>query len=316
MNPAIVQVRNLVKWYGPRPAVRDVSFSVAEGEVVGLLGPNGSGKSTIFRILTGYLAPSSGTAEVAGCDATSDPSAVRHQVGYVPEDAPLYAHMRTVEFLSFMAQLKGLGGRVARSSVDAVVARLQLEKVANMPVAKLSRGYRQRVAIAQALVNEPKLLVFDEPTTGLDPNQVIGIRDLVHELAGKQTVLIASHVLSEIQQIATRVMILLDGKLLTADALREGGESLRLSLQVAGPNAEVRACLAAAPGVRSISCEPSSVDGPSHYVIEADPRPRLAQDLAAMLVGRHFKLSELVAIPSNLEQVYLKLTRQPREAAA
>jgi ABC-2 type transport system ATP-binding protein len=234
----------------------------------------------------------------------------------VPEDAPLYAHMRTAEFLRFMSQLKGLRGQRARSAVDAVVARLQLEKVADMPVAKLSRGYRQRVAIAQALVNEPKLLVFDEPTTGLDPNQVIAIRDLVRALAGKQTVLIASHVLSEIQQIATRVMILLDGKLLTADALREGGVSLRLRLQVAGPEAQVRVCLAAVPGVRSISPEPSSAEEPPRYVIEADPRPRLAQDLAATLLGHHFKLSELVATSPDLEQVYLDLTRPPREAAA
>jgi ABC-2 type transport system ATP-binding protein len=316
MSSSIVRVRNLVKWYGPRPAVQDVSFSVDEGEVVGLLGPNGSGKSTIFRILTGYLAPSSGTAEVAGCDVTSNASAVHHQVGYVPEDAPLYAYMRTLEFLRFMARLKGLTGRLARSSVDAALARLQLGKVAEMPVAKLSRGYRQRVAIAQALLNEPKLLVFDEPTAGLDPNQVIAIRDLVRALAGKQTVLIASHVLSEIQQIATRVMILLDGKLLTADALREGGESLRLRLQIAGPGAQVHGCLAAVPGVRSISCQPSSAEEPPHYLIEADPRPRLAQDVAATLLGHHFELSELVAISPDLEQVYLDLTRSPREAAA
>jgi ABC-2 type transport system ATP-binding protein len=315
MNAAIVRVRNLVKWYGPRLAVRDVSFSVAEGEVVGLLGPNGSGKSTIFRILTGYLAPSSGTAEVAGCDVTGDSSTLRHQVGYVPEDAPLYAYMRTVEFLRFMAQLKGLRGGNAHRAVDAVVARLQLETVASMPVAKLSRGYRQRVAIAQALVNEPKLLVFDEPTTGLDPNQVIAIRDLVRALAGKQTVLIASHVLSEIQQIASRVMILLDGKLLTTDALRQGGEPLRLRVQVAGPEPEVRACLAGVPGVRSISSEPDAPDGPFRYVIEAEPRPQLARDLAATLVGHHFELSELVAIAPSLEQVFLDLTR-PREAAA
>src|SRR5437764_5722146 len=316
MSSPIVRVENLVKRYGPRLAVRDVSFSVGAGEVVGLLGPNGSGKSTIFRILTGYLGPSSGTVNVAECDIIREPSAVRRHVGYVPEDAPLYGYMRTPEFLRFMAQLKGLRGRSVDTAVSRVVARLQLEKVVEFPIAKLSRGYRQRVAIAQALVNEPKLLVFDEPTTGLDPNQVIGIRDLVRELAGKQTVLIASHVLSEIQQIATRVMILLDGKLLTTDALRQGGEPVRLRVQVAGPEAELRACLAAVPGVRSISSEPGALDGPPRYVIEADPRPRLAQDLAEILVGRHFELSELVSIPPNLEQLFLDLTRRSREGAA
>ena len=222
MSSPIILAQNLVKWYGPRVAVRDVSFAVSEGEVVGLLGPNGSGKSTIFRILTGYLTPSSGTASVAGLDVRTESLALRHHVGYVPEDAPLYHHMRVLEFLRFMARLKGLSGRVVNRAVEAAAARLQLEKVLNLTISKLSRGYRQRVAIAQALLNEPKLLVLDEPTSGLDPGQVIAVRDLIRELAGRQTVLIASHVLTEIEQIANRVMILLDGRLLTTDALTLG----------------------------------------------------------------------------------------------
>jgi len=316
MSVPIVVAQNLVKWYGPRLAVRDVSFSVAEGEVVGLLGPNGSGKSTIFRILTGYLMPSSGTVAVAGRDATTESLALRHEVGYVPEDAPLYDHMRVVEFLRFMAQLKGLFGRSAVRAVEAVVTRLQLEKVASLPIGKLSRGYRQRVAIGQALLNDPKLLILDEPTSGLDPSQVITIRDLIRELAGRQTVLIASHVLPEIERIASRVMILLDGRLLTDDALALETNGERLRLQVTGAEQEVRACIAAVPGVRSIVVESGSRGLDLRYLVEADRRPGMAQHLATALVGSGLALSELGTMPPDLERVFLQLTRRPAEEAA
>jgi len=316
MSSPIIVAHQLVKWYGPRVAVRDVSFSVDAGEVIGLLGPNGSGKSTIFRMLTGYLTPSSGTASVAGYDTATDSLALRHEVGYVPEDSPLYGHMRVAEFLRFMARLKGLSGRAARSSVDAVVARLHLETVVNLPAAKLSRGYRQRVAIAQALLHEPRVLVLDEPTSGLDPHQVIAVRELIRELAGKRTVLVASHVLSEIAQIASRVMILLDGKLLTSDALKRSTRTQYLRLAVTGPEAEVRVCIGAVPGVRSISIEANSAALSTRYLVEADQQPGIAQDIANVLADRRLALSELVAVPPDLEQVFLALTRRPEEEAA
>jgi ABC-2 type transport system ATP-binding protein len=316
MISPIILAQNLVKWYGPRMAVRDVSFAVGEGEVVGLLGPNGSGKSTIFRILTGYLTPSSGTASVAGLDVRTESLALRHQVGYVPEDAPLYHYMRVLEFLRFMARLKGLSGRKMNCAVEAAAARLQLEKVLNLTVSKLSRGYRQRVAIAQALLNEPKLLVFDEPTSGLDPGQVIAVRDLIRELAGRQTVLIASHVLTEIEQIANRVMILLDGRLLTTDALTHGVQTQRLRLQVAGSEQAVRDCIGAVPGVRSITTDNAGSAGPARYLVDADPRPQLAQELAAALVGHGLALGELAPLPPDLERIFLDLTRHPQGVAA
>jgi ABC-2 type transport system ATP-binding protein len=303
MSSPIIQADDLVKWYGPRLAVRNVSFAVSEGEVVGLLGPNGSGKSTIFRILTGYIAPSSGTARVAGHDAALDAIALRRDVGYVPEDAPLYDHMRVAEFLRFMARLKGLAGGVLARRMD-------------LPVAKLSRGYRQRVSIAQALLNEPKILVFDEPTSGLDPSQVIGVRDLIRELAGKQTVLIASHVLSEIQQIAGRVMILLDGRLLTTDALAQSANTQWLRLAAAGSDQDIRAVIGAVPGTRSVSTEPRSGSAPGLYLVEGDQRPLLAQDIAEALCARRLGLSELVAIHPDLERIYLDLTRHKEDAAA
>jgi ABC-2 type transport system ATP-binding protein len=225
------------------------------------LGPMVPGKSTIFRILTGYLTPSSGVAIVAGCDVASESPALRGEVGYVPEDAPLYDHMRVSEFLRFMARLKGLARSQIGHAVEVAVGRLRLEKVLTMPVAKLSRGYRQRVAIAQALLTKPKILVLDEPTTGLDPSQVIAVRNLIRELAGQQTILVASHVLSEVKQVASRVMILLDGKLLSTDALARGAGSQRLHVRVAGPECDIRACIAAVPGVRSVSTDSENAGG-------------------------------------------------------
>src|SRR5271156_2301363 len=233
----VVLAQHVTKWYGPRRAVTDISFAIEPGEVVGLLGPNGSGKSTIFRILTGYLAPSSGRVEVAGHNVVTDSLAVRRAISYVPEDAPLYDHMRVAEFLRFMARLKGLRAAGENRAVDAAAERLDLKHVMTMPTGKLSRGFRQRGSIAQALLGDPKVLVLDEPTSGLDPYQVIAVRDLVRSLAGQHTVVLASHMLPEIEKIASRVMILLDGRLLTADALKDRARGVFLRLFVPPPAA-------------------------------------------------------------------------------
>ncbi len=229
----IIVVERLVKRYGARAAVRGVSFSVKAGEIVGLLGPNGSGKSTILRILTGYLRSSSGSVRIGGVDVTEH--AARNYVGYVPEDAPLYDWMRVGEFLQFMAAIKGVPARAAGAAIASVCAQLDLESVVRLPVGKLSRGYRQRVAIAQALLNDPPILVFDEPTNALDAYQVIGIRELIRSLAGRRTVLVASHVLTEIEKVANRIMILRDGDLLTADATSEGSRAPRFQMRIVGP---------------------------------------------------------------------------------
>jgi len=321
MSP-IVRTEHVSKWYGPRRAVSDVSFTVEPGEIVGLLGPNGSGKSTIFRILTGYLAPSAGSVEVAGYDVVTDSIRLRREISYVPEDAPLYDHMRVVEFLHFMASIRGLRGKAANSAVAAVAERLDLKGVMTMPGGKLSRGFRQRVSIAQALLGDPKILVLDEPTSGLDPHQVIAVRDLIRSLAGRHTVLLATHVLPEIEKIAARVMIMLDGRLLTANALKGSVDGLKLRLQAAGPAEAIRGILSSVAGVRRIAAEPESGGepgaggGPVRYLIEAERRPSLAADIAAALVTNGIAVSELSEIPPDLEQVFLDLTRRPAKAAA
>lgn len=312
--PEMIVAERLEKRYGPRWAVRGVSFWVDEGEVVGLLGPNGSGKSTILRILTGYLLPSGGTASVAGLDIVEDALAARRRLGYVPEDAPLYDGMRTLEFLSFMARIKGLSGAAAGAACGATCERLGLEPVVGTPIGKLSRGYRQRVAIAQALLNDPEVLILDEPTNSLDAYQVIGIRELVRSLAGRRTVLVASHVLSEIEKVASRIMILAEGRLLSADAMREAAGARRFRLKAAGDVSTVLAILRAAPGVGSAEAEGHPGE-PQAYLVEGAPGPRIAEGIVRALVQQGFAVSELVEVKPDLEHVFLDLTRRAAMAA-
>jgi ABC-2 type transport system ATP-binding protein len=314
MSP-VVLAQHVTKWYGPRRAVTDVSFAIEQGEIVGLLGPNGSGKSTIFRMLTGYLVPTSGSIEVAGHDVVADSLAVRRAISYVPEDAPLYDHMRVGEFLHFMASIKGLRGSAARTAVEAAAERLDLATVMTLLTGKLSRGFRQRVSIAQALLGEPKVLVLDEPTSGLDPHQVIAVRDLLRSLAGRHTVLVASHILPEIEKIASRVMILLDGALLTADALKETKAGLVLRLSAIASEDSVRDVVTAIAGVRGLAVDPGGGAGPARYLIEAERRPSLAAEIAAALVGAGIAVSELTERRADLERVFLELTRKPARAA-
>ena len=311
----VVLAQHVTKWYGPRRAVSDVSFAIEPGEIVGLLGPNGSGKSTIFRILTGYLAPSSGRVEVAGHDVVTDSLAVRQAISYVPEDAPLYDHMHVAEFLHFMARIKGMRGAAKKKAVEAAAERLDLSRVMSLPTGKLSRGFRQRVSIASALLGDPKVLVFDEPTSGLDPHQVIAVRDLVRSLAGAHTVLIASHILPEIEKIASRVMILLDGRLLSADALQESAGALVLRLTAAAPEATIRGALSAIAGIRKIAIDPDNAAA-EHYLIEAERKPSLAADIVSALVGNGIAVSELAEVPPDLERVFLDLTRRPAKEAS
>jgi len=314
----IIVVERLVKRYGARVAVRGVSFAVKEGEIVGLLGPNGSGKSTILRILTGYLRSSSGSVRIGGVDVAEQ--AARNYAGYVPEDAPLYDWMRVGEFLEFMAAIKGVRGRAAGAAIASVCTQLDLERVVGLTVGKLSRGYRQRVAIAQALVNNPPILVFDEPTNALDAYQVIGIRELIRSLAGQRTVLVASHVLTEIEKVASRIMILRDGDLLTADATNEGSRAPRFRLRIVGPRQAVLAGLRNVAGVVAaevqVAAPTASADSvdTATYLVETASRPRIAEDMAQSVVGNGFALAELVEEKPDLERVFLDLTRRATEA--
>jgi ABC-2 type transport system ATP-binding protein len=216
---AVLALDGLSKRFGARLAVDAVCFEVQEREVFGLLGPNGSGKTTILRLVTGYLRPTSGTVRVAGIDVGRDGRAARRRIGYVPENSPLYGDMRVGEFLTFMGRLRGIHGQALCRAIDAAVERLALGSVHGAIIQRLSRGYRQRVSLAQAVLHEPELLVLDEPTNGLDPRQIIEFRGLLSQLARDCAVLVTSHILPEIERSADRAAILLDGRLLTVEQI-------------------------------------------------------------------------------------------------
>ena len=309
MQSPVIVARHLSKWYGPRAGVRDVSFEVAAGEVMGLLGPNGSGKTTILRILTGYVRPSSGTVTVAGLDVVGDALAVRQRVGYVPEDIPLYENMRVREFLGFMARLKGLRRRAVRDGLDRVCERLHLDEVLSLRIAKLSKGFRQRVAVAQALLNDPEILILDEPTNGLDPHQIIETRSLIRALAGNRTIVISSHILGEVEKIADRVAILLAGRVLAVRDLASADAERRFLLRVRGAVAEVRACLEGVSGVKTVTIESGANGGVPTYSVEGATGHPLAEELAAAVVGGGFGLEEIGEASVDLESLFLKLTR-------
>jgi len=305
--PPVVVADQLTKWYGPRLALDHVSLEVEPGEVMGLLGPNGSGKTTVLRILTGYLRPSAGTARIAGLDVVDDSLAARARVGYVPEDVPLYDWMTVREFLSFMARVKGLGGEAVTAAVEAVCERLSLGDVRRLLIRKLSRGYRQRVAIAQALLGNPDLLVLDEPTNGLDPRQIIEMRDHIRALGRERTVLVTSHILGEIERVADRVAILLAGRLLGVHGVRGRGLNQRVRVEVRGPEAAVRACIARVAGPRWVSLERGAEDGVATYVVDAGSEP-ITEALAAALVTGGFGLLHMTPAPTDLEALFLDLT--------
>ena len=308
---AVIVADRLTKHYGNRVAVADVSFKVGKGEVLGLLGPNGSGKSTILRMLTGYLHPTSGRARIAGFDVTSQGLDARRHIGYVPEDVPLYPHMRTDEFLDFMGRLKGLDGATLADAVERVCDQLTLEKVRELAISKLSRGYRQRVAIAQALLNVPDLLILDEPTNGLDPRQIIEVRELIRSLSAQHTILVTSHILGEIERVATRVAILLDGQLLTVQSLNR--DVHRLRLHVAGnPADSVQSVLLSVPGINSVSPPLEAGAGRYEFTVEITDQA-VAQQIASAIVGAGFGMLSMCPVQTDLENLFLQLTGKAKQ---
>ncbi|HTV40175.1 MAG TPA: ABC transporter ATP-binding protein [Candidatus Sulfotelmatobacter sp.] len=214
----MIEVKNLTKRYAGRHAIRGISFSVKRGEIVGLLGPNGAGKSTTMRILSCFMPATSGTAQVAGFDVFHQSDEVRRRIGYMPENNPLYPEMRVREYLKFRARLKGLGWRRSRQRVDTVMEQCGLTGVSRRIIGQLSKGYRQRVGLADALSHEPELIILDEPTIGLDPHQIRAVRQLIKSLAGRHTVLISTHILPEAEMMCNRMVIMYDGKVLAADS--------------------------------------------------------------------------------------------------
>ena len=306
-----VTLDGVTKQYGTRLAVDHVSFAVAKGEVMGLLGPNGSGKTTILRILTGYLRPSAGTARVAGFDIVRDGRAARGRVGYLPEDAPIYPHMRVDEFLTFMGRLRGLDGKPLDRALALARERVALEPVCSMIIGRLSRGYRQRVSLAQSLLHEPDLLVLDEPTNGLDPRQIIEFRGLVRAAAEQCAVIVTSHILAEIDRVADRVAILLDGRLLAVQSLKTA-QVFRVRVR-ADLRARVESVLASAAWIENATEEPAT-DETAAWRLQVAGGGR--DELISRLSDAGIAVAELVEIGSDLETTFLALTAERERAPA
>lgn len=309
--PTMIEVQHLTKKYpGSVVAVEDVSFSVASGEVVGFLGPNGAGKSTTMRILAGYLSPTGGEVKVNGLDVVRNGLEVRKRLGYLPETCPLYTDMRVSEYLRYRFDLKGPSRRHRRAGVERAMERCGLADVQNRLIGQLSKGFRQRVGIADALVHNPDLLILDEPTIGLDPNQIVQIRNLIRELAVSHTILISSHILSEIEATCSRVIVMHKGKILESSPLNElshrwfSGSQLRVEVKADAP--EVEETFRSLDDVKSVTVhqEDEWACAELTFVTDADYR----EEVFLCVQGRGWILRELMAKRHSLEEAFVNMT--------
>ena len=308
----MIEIEHLSKFFGATRAVEDVSFTVRRGEVIGLLGPNGSGKTTIMRILTGFFPPTAGRARVAGYDAAEQSLALRRRIGYLPENVVLYPDMRVRAFLEFCAGARGMSAARRRERIAAVTHDCGLADVIARLIGTLSKGYRQRVGLAQALLHEPEVLILDEPTVGLDPRQIIEIRGLIHGLRGRTTVLLSTHILPEVSMTCERVVIIDRGRFVaedTADALtrRVEGEN-RTLVRVEGPLEEVRALLSATPGVDRVELADGVAGGATvEFIAHSCTGEPVRKAIAAAVVGRGWGLIEVRPLALSLEDLFVRL---------
>lgn len=311
----MIVAEGLTKFYGPKQALADVSLRVEKGEILGLLGPNGAGKTTTLRILTGYLPPTSGRAEIAGYDISRQPLEARRRIGYLPETVPLYPELTVRAYLDFHARLKGLGARQRRERIATVAERTGISEVIDTLIAKLSRGYRQRVGLAQALVHDPPVLIFDEPTVGLDPRQIIETRQLIKGLAGEHSVILSTHILPEVAMTCQRVAIISAGRVVAEDTPDNLTRRLRgadlVELEVRGPQHDVTAALRALRGVRHV--EEQARDGRVRLRVACEVGQDLREQLAAAVVQRGWGLLELRPVGMSLEEIFLQLTTKEEE---
>ena len=311
----MIEVENLTKFYGPRRAINNLTFQIAPGEVVGFLGPNGAGKSTTMNILSCILPASSGTAKIQGYDTFEHSIELRKIIGYLPETPPLYPDMSVRDYLLFAAQVRGLTGKKIGSAVETVIEKCSLKDVSHRIIGRLSKGYQQRVGLAQAMVHDPDILILDEPTIGLDPIQIIEIRKLIQELASSHTIILSSHILPEITQICQRVIIINEGEIAAVDSLEGLTASLRkserLSLTVRNNNNEIEAKINSLEQV--ISVLPGEKN---QFLIECKLNSNLQDEFASMSLDNQWGIVEIKPLSMTLEDVFLKLTIEEKDVKA
>jgi ABC-2 type transport system ATP-binding protein len=304
----MLKVKDLVKAYADTLALDRVSFEVGRGEVVGFLGPNGAGKTTTMRIIAGFIPPTSGTALVDGRDVFTESLAVRRVIGYLPENVPVYPDMRVREYLAFRAQLKGVAWRARRGEVDRVLERCMIRDHERKLIATLSKGYRQRVGLADALLGSPRLLILDEPTSGMDPNQVREVRRLIRELADEHTVILSTHILPEVEATCSRAIIINKGRVVASERVSAGAAAAAaLELEAIGPEAEVEAALRGLAGVAGVRARALG-GGASSYRIEAEPGKDLREAIGRKALEAGFVIRELKPLAERLEDLFVRCT--------
>jgi ABC-2 type transport system ATP-binding protein len=312
----MIKVKDLTKRYARTIAVDQISFEVARGQIVGFLGPNGAGKTTTMRILTCFLPASAGSATVAGFDVLEEPLEVKKRIGYLPETPPIYPEMETAEYLKFVGQLKGLSGADLRKRIDYVCERCAVADVKTKLLGKLSKGYRQRVGLAQAIIHNPEVLILDEPTAGLDPKQINETRDLIKDLAGEHTIVLSTHILPEVEQTCEQVIIINRGKLVATDSVRNlqararGAESV--IVEIAGRSGKlelpiVQRKLEQVSGVRRVLCK-QEIDNRIFFEVESQKGRLVRGELARAVVESGWDLNELRPSAVSLEEIFLQLT--------
>ncbi|UCE18299.1 MAG: ATP-binding cassette domain-containing protein [Gemmatimonadota bacterium] len=303
----MIEVDHVTKRFGNITAVRNVTFHVEKGEILGFLGPNAAGKTTTMRIITAFLPATSGTVRVAGNDVFEKSIAVRERIGYLPENVPLYNHMKVKDYLRFVSRVKGIDDRNRDSRLEHAIELCSIGDVRETIIGKLSKGYKQRVGLAQALIHDPDVLILDEPTNGLDPKQIIEVRELIKNLGGDRTIIVSSHILPEVSMTCGRVVIINEGEVVAEDtpenltAKLKGSESLFLRIE--GSPEGILSTIKAVPGVMSVT-----TNGEGGYEVDSDVGQDVRRDLAATLVGQGWGLLEMRPIGMSLEEIYLKLT--------
>ena len=314
----MIEVEQLSKVYGSTPAVQDVTFSVEPGEIMGFLGPNGAGKTTTMRILAGYLPATSGTARIAGYDVHEKSLAVRQRIGYLPETPPLYTEMTVEGFLYFVARIKGVPAGDRSRQVSAAIERCNLQEKRHILIRKLSKGFRQRVGIAQAIVHDPPAIILDEPTVGLDPRQIIEVRNLIKSLAGSHTIILSTHILPEVSMTCNRVTIINRGKVVATntpenlEASLAGGSSYEL--EVEGDVAAAQQVLQLVPGVRLVEIPPTPLlNNRAGMRVVCQPGAEPGGDIIRTLVGMGLGVYEMRRTRASLEEVFLELTTQEKQ---
>ena len=315
----MIEVENLVKRYGTLPVLHGVTFTVQKGEILGFLGPNGAGKSTTMKIITGFMPQNEGSVKVAGLDITKDSLKIREKLGYLPENCPLYLDMTVNEYLRFVAEAKKVPAKELKSKISKAMDSTGISLVSHKIIAKLSKGYKQRVGLAQAIVNDPEVLILDEPTVGLDPKQIIEIRDLIRNMAGERTVILSTHILPEVSVTCQRVVIINKGRVIAEDTpdnlTKNLKKSLEIHLKVEGEENKIKSILSGVKGVLNIKSKSSGKDF-YDLVLEVTKDQDIRRDISSLIINNDLGLYEMHQKEASLEDIFLQLVTEEKNQSS